>query len=146
MPPALRLKTIVPLFAVGALLAGCSAGPAAPSEQSSPSEGTLIPAPAPVGTTSADCPEAAARWAEGEPAEGFYDDLPAQATIVETNSGTILETVDSPRTDGTRQLPTTTEHVASDPSWPSDSVVIIDDSTDEVVETIHALHNMLCAP
>ena len=144
----MKTRTILPLIAVGALLAGCSAGTVAPGEQSPPSEETLVPAPAPVGTTKADdCPEAAVRWAEGERGPDFYDGLPDNVLIVETNSGTVLQTghaTDAPRSSAPASPGT--NRVEQDPEWPQDSVVFIDPESGDVLREVFAPNNMFCAP
>lgn len=141
------LTTIIPLFAVGALLAGCSAGQAPSSEQSSAAEETLFPIPSPVGTTSADCPEAAARWAEAERGPDFYDGLPDDVRIIETNSGTVLHTghaSNAPRASAPASA--APDRVEQDPAWPQDSVVFVDPESGDVLRTILAPENMFCEP
>lgn len=137
----------MPLIAVGALLAGCSTGTLAPNEQSPAAEGTLIPAPGPVGTASAECPEAAARWAEGEHGPDFYNGLPDDVRVIETNSGTVLQTGRATY-DPNASAPASTgpDRVEPDPGWPQDSVVFVDPESGDVLRTIFAPENMFCEP
>jgi len=70
---------------------------------------------------------------------------PVPGRFVETSSGTILEEITaSPPPGG--QTPLASTRMTPDPSWPRDAVVLIDDSTGEVVDTLHVGDDMLCAP
>lgn len=136
------------------LLSGC--GPADPpqtvpvsddSDTGSAAPPTLVAtAGATVGTNIRDCPDAALRWGQAEhsPAESAVD-WPAPGRFVETNSGTILEeiTASPPPADHT---PLAGTRMAPDPSWPRDAVILIDDSSGKIVDTIYVADDMLCAP
>lgn len=142
------------LVASGLLLSGC--GSSSPpqtipvAEDLEPgSTAPSIPAAAAgstVGTDTRDCPDAALRWGQAarSPADGTVD-WPVPGRFVETSSGTILEEITaSPPPVG--QTPLAGTRMTPDPSWPRDAVVLIDDSTGKVVDTIHGGDDALCAP
>lgn len=97
-----------------------------------------------LGTSSA--PAAAAReeaavggyegWWNSTPASGNTAGLPQEAVAVNTRTNTVVDAFSRTINDAGRatlitDVPYT---VVPDPSWPADSVVIIDTATNKVVE------------
>lgn len=149
-----RTTGIVPcLVAAGLLLAGC--GPASPPEAvpiaeevdaAAGSPSAPASPPASTGATERrDCPDAAVRWGAAGHSPAGPDDWPVPGRFVETSSGTVLEeiTASPPPAD---QTPLAGTRMTPDPSWPRDSVVLIDDTSGEIVRTIDVADDYLCAP
>lgn len=142
------------LVTSGLLLSGCASSAPPPTipvadelDTGSTAPSTPVAAAgSTVGTNTRDCPDAALRWGQAErsPADGTAG-WPVPGRFVETSSGTILEEITaSPPLVG--QTPLAGTRMTPDPSWPRDSVVLIDDSTGKVVDTIHVGDDALCAP
>ncbi len=76
-------------------------------------------------------------WWNATPAEGSAAGLPQETVAVSTRTGKIVDAFNRSRNDARQvTLPTDVKYdVVPDPSWPKDSVVIIDTSSGKVIES-----------
>ncbi|MDN6201984.1 MAG: hypothetical protein L0I99_07285 [Micrococcaceae bacterium] len=142
-----KTKTILPLIAVGALLAGCGTGTTAP-DASAPPESAAGSSSA---VASEDCSALQDQFIAGDLPQEFYDGVDQGVRGVETTSGTILQ--DGPLTSEAAQDPDASspsaeypDRVEPNPEWPKDSVVFIDPASGDVVKTIAVPDELTCAP
>ncbi len=142
-----KFRTIMPLIAVGALLAGCGAGQTAPDASASPESAATSSSAAALD----DCSALQDRFIAGDLPQEFYDGVDQGVRVVETTSGTILQNsllasdaVHDP--DASSPAAEYPDRVKPDPEWPQDSVVFIDPASGDVVKTIAVPDELKCAP
>ena len=144
---SLKTGTILPLIAVGALLAGCGAGATAPDD-SAPPESAAASSSA---VASDDCSALQERFIAGDLPQEFYDGVDQGVRVVETTSGTILQNsmLASDAADDPDASSPAAEHpdrVEPNPEWPKDSVVFVDPASGDVVKAIDVPDELKCAP
>lgn len=125
---ARRLAAVGLVLAAGVSLSACGGAAKAAGTSSAPAPAAATPEEAAVGGYEG--------WWNSTPASGNTAGLPQEAVAVNTRTNTVVDAFSRTINDAGRatlitDVPYT---VVPDPSWPAESVVIIDTATNKVIE------------
>lgn len=131
-----QLATVCLLLGTGMSLSACGGAAEAAGNAGAP----LMSAESSTGSAAAAPSEPAVGgyegWWNATPANGSAAGLPQEAVAVNTRTNTVVDAFSRKINDAGRPTKITDVPytVVPDPSWPADSVIIIDPATNKVIE------------
>lgn len=128
--------TVCLILAAGMPLSACGGAAKAAGNPGIPAPATAAPSAASAATPSESTVGGYEGWWNATPASGNTAGLPQKTVAINTRTNTVVDAFSRKINDAGRptrvvDVPYT---VVPDPSWPAESVIIIDTATDTIIE------------